>query len=83
MTVNDCFLADVNVDYAPNGWAAYNDGYPVQTKLTLTFKETTMITKNQFRGSAVAANYNNTQNNIDYKIANFQQRRNAGLLPDE
>ena len=57
MTVNDCFLADVNVDYAPNGWAAYNDGYPVQTKLTLSFKETTMITKNQFKNSAVANNY--------------------------
>jgi len=45
MVVNDCFLENVNVDYAPNGWAAYNDGYPIQTRLTLTFKENQIITK--------------------------------------
>jgi len=57
MTINDCVLENVNIDYAPNGWAAYNDGYPVQTRLTLQFKETQMITKNQFRGSQIADNY--------------------------
>lgn len=45
MVINDCFLENVNVDYAPNGWAAYNDGYPIQTRLTLTFKENQIITK--------------------------------------
>jgi hypothetical protein len=57
MTVNDCFLSDVSVDYAPNGFAAYNDGYPVQTRLSLSFKETTMITKQQFKGGEVSNNY--------------------------
>ena len=57
-SVNDCFLTSVNVDYAPNGWAAYNDGYPVQTRLTLNFSETTTITKNQFKNSPVASNFN-------------------------
>ena len=60
-TVNDCVLEDVIIDYAPMGWATYNDGYPVQTQLTLQFKETTMVTKDQFKGSQVSSNYNNAQ----------------------
>jgi hypothetical protein len=56
-TINDCVLENVNVDYAPNGWAAYNDGYPVQTRLTLQFKETQMLTKENFKGSKVYNNY--------------------------
>jgi hypothetical protein len=59
--INDCVLEDVSVDYAPNGWSAYKDGYPVQTRLTLQFKEMTMLTKDQFKGSQIAANYNNQQ----------------------
>jgi hypothetical protein len=70
-TVNDCVLEDVTVNYAPNGWAAYNDGYPVQTSLTLQFKETTMLTKEQFKQSKIAANYANSQ------VAN-QYETNAG-----
>jgi hypothetical protein len=69
--VNDCVLEDVTVDYAPNGWSAYKDGYPVQTRLTLQFKETTMITKDQFRGSQIEANYNT------------QQQLNSTLSPKE
>ena len=60
-TVGNCVLEDVSVDYAPNGWAAYNDGYPVQTRLTLQFKETTMITKDAIKNQAVQDNYNNAQ----------------------
>lgn len=60
-SVNDCVLEDVNIDYAPNGWAAYNDGYPVQTRLTLQFKETTMITKNQFKNIKIGQNAVNKQ----------------------
>ena len=63
-TVNDCVLTNVSIDYAPNGWATYDDGYPVQTRIVLQFKETTIYTKNNFKGSAVAANYNNQQQNI-------------------
>jgi hypothetical protein len=60
-TVNDCVLTDVNIDYAPNGWATYDDGYPVQTRINLSFRETTIYTKNNFNGSVAAANYNNQQ----------------------
>lgn len=46
-TIGDCVLTNVNVDYAPNGWAAYGDGYPVQTRLTLQFKEMDIVTKDR------------------------------------
>jgi len=41
--VGDCVLEGINVDYAPNGWAAYTDGSPVQTRLTLQFKEMDIV----------------------------------------
>ena len=56
-TVNDCVLENVQIDYTPNGWATYKDGYPVQTVISLDFKETTVYTKNQMAQTAVAANY--------------------------
>ena len=62
-TVNDCVLEGVSIDYAPNGWSTYNDGYPVQTTLVLNFKETTMYTKREFKNSAVASDYSQTQAN--------------------
>lgn len=54
--INECVLRDINVDYAPNGWAAYNDGYPIQTRLTMTFQEMQIITKDSLR--------KNMQNNV-------------------
>ena len=57
-TVNDCVLTNVSIDYAPIGWATYDDGYPIQTTLMLQFKETTMYTKANMAQTAVAANYN-------------------------
>lgn len=45
--VGDCVLESVSVDYAPNGWAAYNDGYGVQTRMTLQFKEMEILTKDR------------------------------------
>jgi len=39
-----CVLTDVNVNYAPNGtWSTHNDGSPVQTGLTLSFKEIELV----------------------------------------
>ena len=32
-------ITSVDVNYAPNGWAAHEDGAPVQTTLTLQFQE--------------------------------------------
>lgn len=41
----ECVLENINVDYAPIGWATFGDGNPVQTKLTLQFKEVEIIDK--------------------------------------
>jgi hypothetical protein len=36
-------LESVDVNYAPNGWAAHEDGSPVQSTLSLNFKETLIV----------------------------------------
>jgi len=53
--ISTCVLTSVDVDYAPNGWTAYEipgedarmggSGMPVATKLSLEFKETSIVTK--------------------------------------
>lgn len=54
-----CVLTDIQVNYAPNGWSAYEQkgspnpslggtGMPVATQLTLQFQETTYLTKDDF-----------------------------------
>lgn len=57
MTINDCALKNVNIDYAPNGWAAYNDGYPIQTRLTLQFSEMQIVTKKNIKNPRVNSNF--------------------------
>jgi hypothetical protein len=44
--VRPCVLQSVSVDYAPNGWAAMRDGAPVQTTVSLSFKEIELIDRN-------------------------------------
>lgn len=61
MTVSECVLTSVAVDYAPNGWAAFNDGHPVQTTLTLHFQETEIMTKDRVGNSAVVDNFQKRQ----------------------
>lgn len=62
--ISTCFCNGVNVDYAPNGFSAYEvqgdntpqrgkTGTPVATRLTLSFTETTMITKELIRGTVL------------------------------
>ena len=41
----DCVLTDIDVNFAPNGFASHNDGAPVQTTLTLGFQEIEIVTK--------------------------------------
>jgi len=42
--IQPCFLTDVTVNYASNGtWSTYNDGTPVQTTLSLSFKESVLV----------------------------------------
>ena len=54
--VGTCVLTNINVDYAPNGWATFGgedsdvgfdkgSGAPVQTRMTLQFQETEIVTK--------------------------------------
>jgi hypothetical protein len=42
--LKECVLTDVTVNYAPNGtWSTYDDGMPVQTTLSLSFKEIELV----------------------------------------
>ena len=43
--VKTSVIKDIDVNYAPNGWASHQDGQPVQTRLTLQFKEMNIRTK--------------------------------------
>lgn len=37
--VGECVIESIDVNYAPNGWSAHTDGSPVQTTLSISFKE--------------------------------------------
>lgn len=43
--VSTCVLTNVDVDYAPYGWTTHVDGMPIQTRLSLSFTETEVMTK--------------------------------------
>jgi hypothetical protein len=58
--ISTCVLETINVDYAPNGFSAYEvpnesqpslgrTGMPVAMKVSLAFKETTYLTKSDFK----------------------------------
>jgi hypothetical protein len=58
--ISTCVLETINIDYAPNGFSAYEvpnesqpslgrTGMPVAMKVSLSFKETTYLTKSDFR----------------------------------
>jgi hypothetical protein len=36
-------VTNITVDYAPNGWAALRNGAPVQTTMTVSFRETELV----------------------------------------
>jgi hypothetical protein len=40
-----CVIEKVNINYAPMGWITFNDGTPVQTKLSIELKEIEIIDK--------------------------------------
>ena len=42
-----CVLQDCKVNYTPNGVKSFEDGGPVQTTMTLTFKEIELLTKDK------------------------------------
>jgi len=41
--VAESVIESVDVNYSPNGWAAHDDGAPVQTMLTINFKEIQLV----------------------------------------
>lgn len=45
--VKESVIQGIEVNYTPNGWAAHTDGAPVQTTLTLNFKETSLVDSTQ------------------------------------
>lgn len=65
--IGDCVLKDIQVNYAPNGWASYQDGYPIQTSISLTFGEIELVNK-QTKGISPkdTTNYVNPSNGIGY-----------------
>jgi len=51
----DCVLETIEVNHAPNGFAAHTDGAPVQTTLSLQFKEIEIVDR-----ARLQAGYNNS-----------------------
>lgn len=47
--VAESVIESVDVNYSPNGWAAHDDGAPVQTTLTINFKEIELIDKTKIK----------------------------------
>jgi len=45
----DCVLDSMEVNYAPNGWSSFESGAPVQTTLSLSFRETQIIDKSKLQ----------------------------------
>jgi hypothetical protein len=47
--IDRCVLKTIDIDYAASGggWTAHEDGYPVQTRMTLTFEELSIQDKKQ------------------------------------
>ena len=47
--VAESVIENIDVNYAPNGWSAHDDGAPVQTTLTMNFKEIDLIDKDKIK----------------------------------
>ena len=47
--VTESVIESIDVNYAPNGWSAHDDGAPVQTTLTMNFKEIELIDKDKIK----------------------------------
>jgi hypothetical protein len=47
--VTESVIENIDVNYAPNGWAAHDNGAPVQTTLTINFKEIELVDKDKIQ----------------------------------
>ena len=45
--VGESVIESIDVNYTPNGWSTHSDGAPVQTTLTMTFKEIQLVDRTQ------------------------------------
>jgi len=45
-----CVIKDIDVNYAPSGWASHGDGAPVQTVITIEFQEIAMLSRDDING---------------------------------
>jgi hypothetical protein len=64
--ISTCVLTNIDVDYAPNGWAAYEmdkentptyggTGMPVGIRMSLDFRETEIVTKNLLTAGGIVS----------------------------
>lgn len=44
--IKESVITSIDVNYSPNGWAAHDDGTPVQTTMTVQFKEIELVDRN-------------------------------------
>jgi hypothetical protein len=68
--ISTCVLQSIDVDYAPNGFSAYEvpgeqalpgrTGMPVAIRLSLNFKETEILTKANYKVQSTASKYGTT-----------------------
>jgi len=47
--VTESVITSIDVNYAPNGWASHADGAPVQTTLTMNFKEIDLVDRKKIQ----------------------------------
>jgi hypothetical protein len=83
--ISTCVLTSVDVDYAPNGFAAYEiqgevdakmgrTGMPVAIRMSLNFKETEIMTKDNFYETGVALKYGTNLGSEQTRMLADQER---------
>jgi hypothetical protein len=83
--ISTCVLTGIDVDYAPNGFAAYEvqgevsprtgrTGMPVAIRLSLNFKETEIMTKNNFYQGNIAGRFGTEEGSEQTRMLAEQER---------
>jgi hypothetical protein len=83
--ISTCVLTSIDVDYAPNGFAAYENqkemdpelgrtGMPVAIRLSLNFKETEIMTKDNFNQINTALKYGTNVGSEQTKMLTEQNK---------
>ena len=55
--VGESVIQSIDVNYAPNGWSAHNDGAPVQITMTISFKEMVLVTRDMIETTGEKGGY--------------------------